>query len=578
MQRLAARHQQSPSTCLRAVLYAAAIASAVAAASPALAQDTSAPTRIDRAGAESRQQKRPTVRVEELGAPGAGSTGTLSDSEGGLGINLWRGAPLAKVTGLMRQLPAANRSPILHELQRRLLLTVALAPAGTPAADFARARLDALMTMGASKDVVDLAARLKTAPAKPFPVIRARFLTGDEKGACALAKAAEKADAFIEAAQIACHALGGEGERAEIALRLLHEQGTPPDKAFETAVMAVVAGEQAKGLGKPYALTVALLAKAKTISGAVDLQPVPTGALVALSANTRLSRLARIRALEVALSRGAPVDSDLSILYAGANASADKIAAAHRTRLRRFDVRARMHLYLAAAAADSVPKRLRVLSAWWRLAAGAAAKGDTGAEMLAARQTTPFLRNIKPNAAHQDHAAHIARAYFATGRVGTALAWYKALKSAPFRNPADLHRITALAVLSAPSDARTIEGWYAFKKKLGDRTAKAHLADLKALLEGLGRMQAFTRLWDRVAASDRTGGGDQAGDYQALREAAATRQRGMTVLHVLTLVNGQSLHQVPRALLREAVTGLRVVGLEREARQLALEAALARQL
>ena len=248
------------------------------------------------------------------------------------------------------------------------------------------------------------------------------------------------------------------------------------------------------------------------------------------------------------------------------------------TRLKGFDVRSRAHLYLAAAAADNASERLRILSAWWRLADAAAAKGDAAAEMLAVRQTTPFLKDIEPDATHQDHAASIARAYFATGRVAAALAWYRVLKSAPFRNPADLHRVTALAVISAQPDIRLVESWYAFKRGRDVRKANSQLADLKALLEGLGQEQAVTPLRGRVAAKGPSSIVTPVDRYRALRNAAVTRQRGMTVLHVLTLVNGRALQHVTRQLLREAVAALRIVGLERDARQLALEAALARRL
>ncbi|MCY4309884.1 MAG: hypothetical protein OXC54_00985, partial [Rhodospirillaceae bacterium] len=381
-----------------------------------------------------------------------------------------------------------------------------------------------------------------------------------------------------EMAQITCHVLGGEAERAEIALRLLHEQGAPADSAFEAAVAAAATGQPPEGLGKPYALTIALLTQAKAVPGTFDLRPLPIAALTALSANKQLKRLVRIRALEAALARGAPVDGELSTLYAAANVGADKAAAAMLTRLKGFDVRSRAHLYLAAAAADNASERLRILSAWWRLADAAAAKGDAAAEMLAVRQTTPFLKDIEPDATHQDHAASIARAYFATGRVAAALAWYRVLKSAPFRNPADLHRVTALAVISAQPDIRLVESWYAFKRGRDVRKANSQLADLKALLEGLGQEQAVTPLRGRVAAKGPSSIVTPVDRYRALRNAAVTRQRGMTVLHVLTLVNGRALQHVTRQLLREAVAALRIVGLERDARQLALEAALARRL
>ncbi|MCY3828645.1 MAG: hypothetical protein OXF89_05885 [Rhodospirillaceae bacterium] len=566
---------------------------------PALAQDANAPTRIDRSGAGAdTSARRPTVRVEELGAPGSGSTGTLGDGSGGLGAGLWRGAAADEVAALIDRLPAAHRSPVLHDLQRRLLLSIALAPsgeaqAGEAQAGFVRARLAALLRMGAIRDTAALAARTRAKPEAPFPAIRAHFLAGDGKKACAAVATVPGSTApFIEQARIACHVLNGHGERAEIALRLLHDQGAPPPAPFENAVLAVAAGRAPGRLAKPYPLTLTLLSRHRMGVKPAELKRLSTGTLIALGANAEALRRVRIGALEQAAARGAPVGRELAALYAGVRLPAKDIADAASVRLRDFDARARLRLYLAAAAAKDVPRRLRILAAWWRLAAAAAARGDDGAEILAAQQTVPLLGGIEPAPAHQDHAAHIARACFATGRTGQALAWYRYLKQAPFRNPADLHRLTALAALATPTSEDSIDSvatWIRYKRWRTAKTAAAPIADLKALLEGLGRIDDFPLLSDGSDVGETTAGDSAIGETAASRSVAARRdpallavaaagQRGLTVLRVLTLVNGRSLRRLSRRLLRDAVFGLRAVGLDEEARRLAVEAALVRQL
>ena len=549
----------------------------------ALAQDGSTPTRIDRSGADDPPERSPTVRVEELGDPGAGSGGTLGDRSGGLGSGLWRGATLQEVVALMDRLPAANRSPVLRGLQRRLLLTVALAPAGKPQTDFVRARLKALIRMGAVRDTIDLAARTQAGAAAPFPAIRARFLAGDAKGACAAAAAVPGATApFIEQARIACHILNGHAERAEIALRLLHEQGAPLPPPFEQAVMAIAAGRSLPRLPEPVALTLPMLNSRKIGVRSAKLNNLSTGALLALSDNPKVRRGVRIRALERALARGAPAARKLAALYAGVRASPKDIADAAATRLREFGPRARARLYLAAAAAGSPPRRVRILAAWWRLAAGAALRGDDSAEMLAAQMTVPFLENVNPSPAHQDQAAHIARAYFAIGRTQEAFVWYRFLRAAPFRNPADLHRITVPAMLASSPTRETpesVKSWIGFKRWRERGNAAAHLADLKALFDGLGRAEDIPRPWRSESAEERAAARKARAERDtALLEAAADGRRGVTVLRILTVVNGRPLRRVPRQVLRDTVFGLRAVGLEDEARQLAVEAALARQL
>ena len=564
-------------------LAAASFGIATGAAGLASAQESGAPTRIDRTGLENVPESQPTVRVEELGAPGAGSTGTLGGGSGGLGAGLWRDASLEEVVALMARLPAANRSPVLRDLQRRLLLTVALAPAGTAKTGFTQARLQALVRMGALRDAVDLAARASAKAKAPYPVIRARFLSGDRKGACAAVAGVDSGAApFIEQAQIACHILNGHVERAEIALRLLHEQGAPPPRRFEQTVMAITAGKWLGRPVEPLALTLPMLKKRKIGVKSANLKKLSTGALIALSDNPKMRWTLRARALERALARGAPVDRKLAALYAGVRASPQEIADAATTRLRKFDAWARAHLYLAAAAAGDRARRMRILAAWWRLALAAAMKGDDGAEILAARLTVPFLGNISPLPAFQDQAAHIARAYFATGRTREAFAWYRFLKAAPFRNPADLHRITVPALLAGSATRETpetIKSWIGFKRWRERDSAAAQLADLKALFDGLGRAEEIPRPWRSESTEERVAARKARKERDAaLLEAAADDRRGMTVLRILTLVNGRSLRRLPRQTLRDAVFALRVVGLEREARQLAVESALARHL
>lgn len=565
------------------LLAAGALGFVIGSAGPASAQSGSGPTRIDRSGEEDPPGNSPTVRVEDLGAPGAGSGGTLGDSSGGLGAALWRGATLDEAVDLIDRLPGANRSPVLHALQRRLLLTAALAPAGKPQSDFVRARLNSLVRMGAVQDTVELAARTRVGAASPFPAIRARFLAGDGKGACAEVSTVPGSTApFIEQARIACHILSGHAERAEIALRLLREQGAPAPRHFERTVMAVAAGRWLHSPVEPMSLTLPMLNKREIGVKSANPDSLSTGALLALSDNPKNSATLRIRALERALARGARADRKLAALYADVRASKQQIADAAATRLRDFDARARARLYLAAASAGDRPERVRILAAWWRLAAGAARQGDDDAEMLAARLTVPFLRDIDPSPPYQDHAAHIARVYFATGRTREAFVWYRFLKAAPFRNPADLHRTTAPALVAAPSTRETpetVKSWIGFKRWRNPDNAAAHLADLKALFGGLGRAEDIPRPWRSRSAQEREAARKARPQRDtALLEAAADGRRGLTVLRILTLVNGRSLRRVPRQLLRDAVFGLRVVGLEREARQLAVEAALARQL
>ena len=62
---------------------------------------------------------------------------------------------------------------------------------------------------------------------------------------------------------------------------------------------------------------------------------------------------------------------------------------------------------------------------------------------------------------------------------------------------------------------------------------------------------------------------------RAFRKAASAGRRGETVLLAILILGGGNLADSGPALLSEIIVGLRKVGLENEARRLAIEAALA---
>src|SRR5262245_10131368 len=75
----------------------------------------------------------------------------------GLPLELWRGLDLKTLEGLLAGLDLPPRSPTLHELWRRMLLSSAQPPAGSPSAEhFVALRLEALYRSGllADMDVV----------------------------------------------------------------------------------------------------------------------------------------------------------------------------------------------------------------------------------------------------------------------------------------------------------------------------------------------------------------------------------------------------------------------------------------
>lgn len=190
----------------------------------------------------------PTIEVSPLQAVDPDSAGVLDQSNGGFGIDMWAGASRELVRRLLPQLPAAAPSPVMHDLMRRLLLSIATAPAGERTEPGLIAlRVERLAAMGEAGGVKQL---LDAAPAKGADEalsrirVESQFLADDTKSACDEVgqRIARYATAYWQKAFAFCQAIGGEKEKARLAVSLLREAEADKDPAF-FALAAVLFGD-----------------------------------------------------------------------------------------------------------------------------------------------------------------------------------------------------------------------------------------------------------------------------------------------------------------------------------------------
>ena len=97
------------------------------------------------------------ISVGPLGELTGGSAGTLDPGDGGLDPNLWRDTDASRLIDLFARLPVSARSPAMHDLARRMMLSTAGPPTLDVAAeDFVAARLEALIRLGEFEDATAL--------------------------------------------------------------------------------------------------------------------------------------------------------------------------------------------------------------------------------------------------------------------------------------------------------------------------------------------------------------------------------------------------------------------------------------
>lgn len=545
------------------------------------------------------------VRVEGLDAIDIDAVGTLGDALGGLGVDMWAGTPRALVERLLPQLPVATRSRAARNLMQRLLLTTATPPAGDRGAtSLLSQRVDSLAAMG---DLAGVDSLLLTAPRRLADAdlaragVNNRLLLYDFAGACSDVDGtvAGYTTVFWQKALILCQTLAQDYAQASLGLGLLRESGGASDHTFFTVVESLTAGA-GLNIDAPGAATALNLALLRAAGGQVPqwLVEAATPAMlrtIALSPNADLG--SRLDAARRAEAIGALNSEALASLYVGIGFDAGAIAGA-------FDAgtapQATLALQYLAALDQTVPAaRAEALRQSWRLAQ------DRGGYPTAARLGLPLALELTPSAELAWFTGDAVRVLLLGGRIGAALAWYQvAQREAVF--DADVARIEAslwpLIAMAADPDvlARDLLLTTAQAAEMGrllawddtrfarwQAAAPAQVAGqaglVLSLLDGLGVVDSGSR-WAAVVQNGPAAGrvdGPAAGGALpsaallfALDDAAAGGRRGEAILLALIAV-GEDLPGTTHPLvLNRVLTALRQVGLDADARALAVEAAL----
>jgi hypothetical protein len=532
-------------------------------------------------------ERRGGIQEERLGRVNPESIGVLDDSRGGLGARLWSGTPRASVLALTERLPYRYRSPVLRELARRLLLTRAEAPRGLVVGEsLVTRRVGQLYRMGALKDaaaLVDIVPQSLSEPRLAMLQIDLAFLAGDTDRACAAVdRNLEAHDTLaLQRANAVCQALSKDADKAMLALSLLRDQDGIPDETWERLVEAAAQGRAGKALevGSLKAPTPGHLALMKALKLPLPADVAETNDLAILRTVAFMKEAPpalRLAAGEKAANAGALSGAELGQVYAAIPIEAGEIGKAITLARETFDARARARLFQAAAREHNGRKRAAILRAVWTLAR----KHDD--YELAARVFTPFVADMAPGPELRRFAPFAARALYTVGEVQLATTWYRLLLDGKLSESAA--QLWPIARLAAPEqilwdDAR-LQHWARLQRRDGREAAERRIAILRALFEATGDGEAANADWmallPRLAAA--RSGGAIPRLWRGMRAAAVAQRRGEALLGLLNGIEGGDLSKLDDVDLRLVLTSLREVGLVREQRALALEAALANRL
>lgn len=534
--------------------------------------------------------------VEQLTEVDPSVTGLLDDSKGGLGVDMWNGTSRRRVEALLPRVPAANVSAVMQDLVRRLLLTTASLPAGAGVApSLLGLRVERLMAAGRIADVNELlrlAATPVNDPALSRAEIDALLLSGDFSTACQKTPALAEADprGYLLKTLAFCRALDRDQAAVSLAIALLRDKGQQGDEAFFTLIAALPGGSGAPPvttLVDPTPLHLAMLRAANqrvpadAIGGA---QPAILWAITTAPRPDPTDISAEVlQAAERAEAAGALATDVLATIFSTVAYTQEQIDAALDTAARERGPLVNALLFQAATVWTDPARRAAALAAAFKSAR------EDGLLATAGRLNRANLRALQPAPALLPFAPDAVRASLAAGDLETAWRWADfVLREAGNITPtgpntAAIERaaqLWPLLQLVDPQGARAhaadrTRSWWRDLPTAPEGAAADRRALLYVLFEALDEPLP-NDAWEPLIAGPLTISARAPAPPLArmLSDAAVAKRVGETVLLSLLALGELGPEASDATTLVQVIRALRAVGLDKEARAVAVEAAL----
>lgn len=518
------------------------------------------------------------VRVQVLDPFNPDGVGLL-DLPDGLGPDIWKGTARIRVDELTARLNQPIRLRTAMDLLRRLLLSVAAPPSGRGARSFLATRAELLAAQGDTESAVALVRAAPTAVADPGIErlsVDQMLLAGDTDGACKTVQSLlrNNPDPYWQKTQVFCQAAGGQRDAASLGLDVLREQGQLKDPAFEALARGLIAGREPtiENISSPTALHLAMLRALRfplPTETVLTRDPRMLAAIANGGSGDLLQRLAAAERLE---ATGAFQTEALRRLYDRVQFRDDELQHALAIAEAPYGVRARALLYRAAARLpDASESRVKIVERAMTLAK------SHGLHGTALRTNASFILGVAPGAEFSDLAEEAARAAVAVGRIEAAPPWIQLLhgRSTPAAREAaaglDIVMRLAGGRGTREGDEALLKTWQRSRKGGAETSRRA--AVLAVLLDAV-RPPDEHEQWKPPLAIDPAPNARPPLSRE-IRQAAAAGRKGEVVLLVLNLLGGQEPASLDSATLGVVVPALADVGLEAEARRMAVEVATA---
>ncbi len=540
------------------------------------------------AASETVEKRVGDIEVNPLKEIEPDSIGTLDPGAGGFGIEMWQGTDRQVVMRLLRRLPDNMNSPTMHSLTRRLLTSIAAPPrsqregsAGEEASLLAL-RVERLMTLGEVHAVNDLLAVVPSRQDEEFIArtrVDALLLADDVTEACRHVRngiTVYHQMPYWQKAMVLCRLVAGEVDKMMLGLDLLRERGGVDDPLFFGLTGALFGTEPdipADAQAAP--LHLAMIRAIGVPPPARLVEQAPTALRVALARASSLDLEQRARAAESVCAKGLLEGQSLARLYEAFSFTSEELANPISAAEALEGPRARALLYQAAKSQSVPASRAEIL----RLALQHGERAGLYQALVAT--LLPLLADVAVTPELSWFATTAGRALYAAGRYEQASAWFMLGRQEGLINPQASTAAVSLWPYSrlAGGAALTTDGnlatWRAAREGVGDDIMGRRQTLLRAAFQALGERDPLP--WSLIAADGEPVGrrAPNAALIYALEEASESRRLGETVLLSLIVLGEAGPGGSHAVALSTVLAALSRVGLEKEARALAIEAALA---
>ena len=528
------------------------------------------------------------IEVDKLAATGREAAGVLDARNGGLGAELWRGTPHALVEGLIQALPASIPSPALRELARRLLLTSATPPEGATGGgpDLLSLRAQKLAEMG---DFEDLKALMAAAPGAAGEEtlarigVEARLLEGKTSAVCAEIGNLIRSyhSLYWQKVQVFCQALAKKNQEVDAGIDLLREEGDDKDGAYFTLIDAIMGNKSAKvtSLDAATPLALAMLRAAKQTLPEEAMRNAQPAVLRAIADGAEAGSDLGLVAAERAELQGALTGEALRRIYDGVKLSDAELQNALSQAQAEYGPRARVLLYRAAKTQTVPTARAEALRTALSLARSA------NLYELAVAVNLPAIEALAPSTELGFFASEAGRALVYAGEIDKAEGWFAVADADSRAAGSAANAATELwpyaRLLASDADAKDNErllGWRAAEKAKAGAEAKLvdeRAARLLGLAAALGKPLQGAAWQSLYLASDAEPAAmPPLPLWQGLSAAVQDGRRGEAVLLALLAVGSAGVQNANPIALDAVIESLRRLGLDKDARRLAVEAAV----